>query len=69
MFLLRGIDKVRGAWALLCIAHNIRKLHIPDPAGGARLGTPRVVVTEDGSDPVRRNPMALPAAGSLRQVP
>jgi hypothetical protein len=31
-FLLRGIDKVRGEWALVCIAYNIRKLHIPDPA-------------------------------------
>ena len=31
-FLLRGIDKVRGEWALVCIAYNIRKLHIADPA-------------------------------------
>jgi len=29
---LRGIDKVRGEWALVCSAYNIRKLHIPDPA-------------------------------------
>lgn len=25
-FLLRGIDKVRGEWALICIAHNLAKL-------------------------------------------
>ena len=25
-FLLRGIDKVRHEWALICIAHNINKL-------------------------------------------
>jgi transposase len=31
-FLLRGIEKVRGEWALVCIAYNIRKLHIPNPA-------------------------------------
>jgi transposase len=30
-FLLRGIDKVRGEWAMLCIAHNLLKL-----AGKAR---------------------------------
>ena len=26
-FLLRGIEKVRGEWALLCLTHNILKLH------------------------------------------
>jgi hypothetical protein len=26
-FLLRGIDKVRGEWALVCLTHNILKLH------------------------------------------
>ena len=26
-FLLRGIDKVRGEWSLLCLTHNILKLH------------------------------------------
>lgn len=26
-FLLRGIDKVRGEWSLVCLTHNIRKLH------------------------------------------
>jgi hypothetical protein len=31
-FLLRGIDKVRGEWALVCIAYNIRKLHLPNAA-------------------------------------
>lgn len=25
--LLRGIDKVRGEWALVCLTHNILKLH------------------------------------------
>jgi len=25
-FLLRGIDKVRGEWAMICIAHNLAKL-------------------------------------------
>jgi len=25
-FLLRGIDKVRGEWALICTAHNLAKL-------------------------------------------
>jgi len=25
-FLMRGIDKVRGEWALLCTVHNILKL-------------------------------------------
>ena len=26
-FLLRGIDKVRGEWALVCMTHNLLKLH------------------------------------------
>lgn len=26
-FLLRGIDKVRGEWAIVCLGHNILKLH------------------------------------------
>ena len=26
-FLLRGIEKVRGEWSLLCLTHNILKLH------------------------------------------
>ncbi len=26
-FLLRGLEKVRGEWALICMTHNIRKLH------------------------------------------
>jgi len=25
-FLLRGIDKVRGEWAIVCTAHNLLKL-------------------------------------------
>jgi IS5 family transposase len=25
-FLLRGLDKVRGEWAMLCTAHNLLKL-------------------------------------------
>jgi hypothetical protein len=24
---LRGLEKVRGEWALLCMTHNILKLH------------------------------------------
>lgn len=31
-FLLRGLDKVRGEWALVCLAYNLRKLHLPNPA-------------------------------------
>jgi transposase len=26
-FLLRGIDKVRGEWAMVCLGHNVLKLH------------------------------------------
>jgi hypothetical protein len=26
-FLLRGLTKVRGEWAMLCTAHNLIKLH------------------------------------------
>src|SRR6266853_2379701 len=26
-FLLRGLDKVRGEWAVICLTHNILKLH------------------------------------------
>ncbi|MFL5334856.1 MAG: IS1182 family transposase [Geminicoccaceae bacterium] len=26
-FLLRGLDKVRGEWAMVCTAHNLTKLH------------------------------------------
>ena len=26
-FLLRGIEKVRGEWALICMTHNILKFH------------------------------------------
>ena len=26
-FLLRGIQKVRAEWALVCTAYNLRKLH------------------------------------------
>jgi hypothetical protein len=25
-FLLRGLDKVRSEWAMICIAHNLTKL-------------------------------------------
>ena len=25
-FLLRGLNKVRGEWAMICIAHNLLKL-------------------------------------------
>lgn len=31
-FLLRGLEKVRGEWALVCLAYNLRKLHLPNPA-------------------------------------
>ena len=26
-FLPRGLDKVRGEWAMVCTAHNLPKLH------------------------------------------
>jgi hypothetical protein len=26
-FLMRGLEKVRGEWALICTAHNLLKLH------------------------------------------
>ena len=26
-FLLRGLAKVRGEWALVCLTHNILKMH------------------------------------------
>jgi Transposase DDE domain len=26
-FLLRGLHKVRGEWAMVCTAHNLTKLH------------------------------------------
>jgi Transposase DDE domain len=26
-FLLRGLEKVRGEWALICMTHNLLKLH------------------------------------------
>ena len=26
-FLLRGIDKVRGEWSLVCLTHNILKMY------------------------------------------
>ena len=26
-FLLRGIEKVRGEWALICMTHNLLKFH------------------------------------------
>ena len=26
-FLLRGLDKVRGEWAMVCTVHNLLKLH------------------------------------------
>jgi hypothetical protein len=26
-FLLRGLEKARGEWALVCTAHNVLKLH------------------------------------------
>jgi hypothetical protein len=26
-FLLRGLEKVRGEWALLCMTHNLLKFH------------------------------------------
>lgn len=31
-FLLRGLEKVRGEWALVCLAYNLRKLHLPNAA-------------------------------------
>jgi hypothetical protein len=36
-FLLRGLDKVRGEWALLCTAHNLLKLATARAALGACL--------------------------------
>ena len=33
-FLLRGVDKVRGEWALMCASHNLRKLHLASLAAG-----------------------------------
>jgi hypothetical protein len=26
-FLLRGIEKVRAEWSLICLTHNLLKLH------------------------------------------
>jgi hypothetical protein len=26
-FLLRGLEKVKGEWAVICLTHNILKLH------------------------------------------
>ena len=26
-FLLRGLEKVQGEWAVICLTHNILKLH------------------------------------------
>jgi len=26
-FLLRGVEKVKAEWALICTAHNLSKLH------------------------------------------
>ena len=26
-FLLRGLEKVRGEWALICMTHNLLKFH------------------------------------------
>jgi hypothetical protein len=26
-FLLRGLEKVRGEWALICLTHNLLKFH------------------------------------------
>jgi hypothetical protein len=26
-FLLRGLDKVKGEWQLICLTHNLLKLH------------------------------------------
>ena len=31
-FMLRGLEKVRAEWALVCLAYNVRKLHHPDLA-------------------------------------
>jgi hypothetical protein len=30
-FLLRGLNKVRGEWAIICTAHNLLKLHRANP--------------------------------------
>ncbi len=32
-FLLRGVDKVRGEWSLICLTHNLLKLHGATVAG------------------------------------
>ncbi len=26
-FLLRGLDKAKGEWALICLTHNVLKMH------------------------------------------
>jgi IS5 family transposase len=31
-FVLRGIHKVKGEWALVCLSHNIRRLHAAQQA-------------------------------------
>lgn len=40
-FLLRGIDHVRGEWALVCTAHNLLKLLAFRDKNGAAVGTGR----------------------------
>ncbi len=32
-FLLRGIRKVRGEWALVCLTHNVLRLYAAHQAG------------------------------------
>jgi len=45
-FLMRGVEKVRGEWALVCTAHNLLKLTL-----GRNLSVARKTTEEAGLAP------------------
>lgn len=44
-FLLRGLEKVRGEWALICLTHNVRKLWTARSRGRRRPDAERRALT------------------------
>src|SRR3954452_18008260 len=69
-FLLRGLDKVRGEWAMVCTAHNLTKLHraatcrpCQKPSSGRVLFSWRPILPQEPSAVLLREPSISEVGG------
>jgi hypothetical protein len=69
-FLLRGVEKVRAEWAMICTAHNLLKLA---RAAGRRYprsnNPPRGIWTGLLALGAQWLPQAIPVSAALRRIP